>query len=366
MCARGDPAWLVRSACATSRRRDARVRRRRRRQRGFRCAALRVPAVRRDGHAHGLARPALRVLRRRHRAHARVRLRGGGARGHRARPPRRRGPRARSGAARHHRGERDGGHRKDGVRRGPARGRDRCGAARRAGRARRRQGALAARARSRATAHVARGPRGPASPVAVAPVLGQGARRERRLVPRRGGRRKRPFARRRRAAVRAFRRGARRGPGEAPAPPRARRGGRAGAPGSARGVAAAAHGQAVPPTATPVSRRRGLFPRPADAVAPLALVAGRATEILLEARDEVLATSAARAPAAVARRWTAAGCGARRRASRRCRDGGGGRHELPSFPRRFRSARKAPREEAPSRSCASPRAARSARARRGA
>ena len=63
-------------------------------------------------------------------------------------------------------------------------------------------------------------------------------------------------------------------------------------------VAAAAHEQAVPPIATLASSVAvGLAPSPADAVAAAltALVAGRATEILLEARDEVLATSAARA-----------------------------------------------------------------------
>lgn len=68
-------------------------------------------------------------------------------------------------------------------------------------------------------------------------------------------------------------------------------------------VAAAAHEQAVPPLATLASSVAvGLAPSPADAVAAAltALVAGRATEILLEARDEVLATSAARAAAVAA------------------------------------------------------------------
>lgn len=68
-------------------------------------------------------------------------------------------------------------------------------------------------------------------------------------------------------------------------------------------VAAAAHEQAVPPIATLASSVAvGLAPSPADAVAAAltALVAGRATEILLEARDEVLATSAARAAAVAA------------------------------------------------------------------
>jgi len=68
-------------------------------------------------------------------------------------------------------------------------------------------------------------------------------------------------------------------------------------------VAAAAHEQAIPPLATLASSVAvGLAPSPADAVAAAltALVAGRATEILLEARDEVLATSAARAAAVAA------------------------------------------------------------------
>ena len=77
---------------------------------------------------------------------------------------------------------------------------------------------------------------------------------------------------------------------------------------------------------------------------------------------------APRAPPPSRRRWTAARCGAwrtrstptpPRRRRRRARS-------FRSFPRRFRSAREAPREEAPSRSRASPCAARSARARRGA
>ena len=68
-------------------------------------------------------------------------------------------------------------------------------------------------------------------------------------------------------------------------------------------VAAAAHEQAVPPLATLASSVAvGLAPSPADAVATAltVLVAGRAMEILLEARDEVLATSAARAAAVAA------------------------------------------------------------------
>lgn len=81
---------------------------------------------------------------------------------------------------------------------------------------------------------------------------------------------------------------------------------------SAREGVAAAHGvaatpsQAVSPLATLATLASsvavGLAPSPADAVATAltALVAGRATEVLLEARDEVLAASAARAAAVAA------------------------------------------------------------------
>ena len=68
-------------------------------------------------------------------------------------------------------------------------------------------------------------------------------------------------------------------------------------------VAAAAHEQAVPPIATLASSVAvGLAPSPADAVAAAltALAVGRATEVLLETRDEILATSAARAAAVAA------------------------------------------------------------------
>ena len=197
------------------------------------------------------------------------------------------------------------------------------------------------RAAARARARISRRPRTSrtrSSPVAVAPVLGQGARRERRRSPPRrttkASVRETP-----RAAVRAFRRGARRGPGEAfPLRGPAAVAALALLASAREATAAAAHEQAVrrsPRRPMPPSAWR---PRPRTPSRPLtAPVAGRATEILLEART---------------RFWRPARAGRRRGGDDRAR--GGAAHAstptLPrrrrrrgsfrSFPRRFRSARK--------------------------